>query len=322
MPFLQEVSQACMEASLLDAKSNVRQVESFYRTSTLEETQLLAARHVPACLAAEVPHKALSSVGLSEAHNRLSPQTKWGVKEQLALSAHSNACAFLRMTNNFQLSLSAMESQLESCKLQVELLAAKSFQSEQEKEGVNEITDELIHKFNIMSLALTDMQHTNVDLLNTSAFQYGKSLKDRADAWIQATDLPKPVKQAVSKISMDTPTAGSSKPLQVISSEAQKVVTDFVTGRKERNERAALMKAIKPSPPPKPAQQKQQQQQSAFKSPLMQQFLNWQKSQSTWQPQRGGARGGRGGRGAARGKGRGFTQQQPFSKGQGRGQKQ
>ena len=51
MPFLPEVSQQCLEASLVEAQPPLRHIEKFYRTSVSEEKQLLNIRHVPKCLA-------------------------------------------------------------------------------------------------------------------------------------------------------------------------------------------------------------------------------------------------------------------------------
>lgn len=311
MPFLPEVSDACKDAAaLVKPATCFKRINAFYKTSGFEEQQLLGPRSVPSVLSGEVSSKNLSALGLSEASNRLHLQSKWGPKEQMAIASHTQATAYLRITNNLQLSLSSLEDQLEQSKVKLDLLSSREFHSSQDKAGVQEVIEDLLHKFNVMSLAVTDLSHSNVDLLQASSFQYVKSVQDRADSWIQSTDLPKSVKAAVVKSKVELPTPGVASPLPIISGEAQKTLRDFVSTRKAQNEKTALLKAIKapvshtaPNPASRPS----------TKSPLQQQFAQWQRSQSSWSAP--SSRGSRGGRGTGRGSRGRASSRQPFSKG-------
>jgi hypothetical protein len=316
MPFLPEVSQQCLEASLVEALPPLRNIEKFYKTSISEEKQLLNIRHVPKCLAAQVPEKSLQAPGLSEQQNRLQAKSKWGLKERLALESHRQSCAYLRLTNNFQLALSLLEKQLDDCKLQVELLNSRSFNDAEDREGVMEVTDSLMHRFNVMSLAVTDASYTNVDFLKTASYQYGKSLKDRADSWIQSTTLPAPVKQGLLKVDLATPVEDATQPLHIISLDAQKVITDFAQDKRQRLDMQVVQKVLnKPSTgaKPKAPQHKKKQQQPQSSSPSWQEFQQWQREQSSWGGQ--GARG-RGGNNQGKGQFKGNKSgKQPFPKG-------
>jgi len=313
MPFLPEVSDQCLEASLVEAQPPLRHIERFYKTSESEEKQLLNIRSVPKCLTAQVPEKALQTPGLSEQQSRLHPKSKWGVKERLAWDAHRESCSYLRLTNNMQLSLTALESQLEDCRLQVELLSSRSSE-EEDRTSVDQATESLIHRFNVMSLALTDLSYMNVDFLKLASYQYGKSLKDRADAWIQSTTLPVPVKQGLTKSDLATPVEGASVPLHIISNDAQKLIKDYAEDKKERSDKAVVQKMLaKPNPPQKQSQAKKtqpKQTQFGADSPLMQEFDQWRRKQGGWSNQ--GKKANQ--KGQAKGK---QSQKQPFSKGKG-----
>ena len=72
----------------------------------------------------------------------------------------------LDYANNFQLALTSLEAQLEKCRLNADLLATKTFQNQDDKTMVQVNMEDLIHEFNIMSLAVKDLNNTNADFLS------------------------------------------------------------------------------------------------------------------------------------------------------------
>ena len=91
----------------------------------------------------------------------------------MSLESSRFAGAYLRLSNNFQLALTSLEAQLEQCKLKADLIGSKSFESQKDKSMVQNDMEDLIHKFNVMSLAIKDMGNSNGDLLQPASFQYG-----------------------------------------------------------------------------------------------------------------------------------------------------
>ena len=104
------------------------------------------------------------------------------------------------LCNNFQLALTSLEAQLEKCRLNADLLGTKTFQSQDDKTMVQGNMEDLIHEFNIMSLAVKDLNNTNADFLVAASHQYGLAAKSRANAWVEASSLPKPIKKRGAQI--------------------------------------------------------------------------------------------------------------------------
>lgn len=318
MPFVADVRDFCTEIQLKKYKNVVPQVEALYKTDDTTERQYLSPRLVPYALAKEVSFKALKEQGLKADQNRLAPKSNLGLQEKFALDLEKRSAAFLRVTNSFQLAFSAMGNVIEKCNLTAELLNSKVFVNKDDKKEVQESVEDLINNFNVLSLAVRDVDFTNGDFLTLAANQYSAASKLRTEAWVEATSLPKSVKKQLLTFDPDVPEKGSVGPLSIISKDAETFLTNFVQNRKDQDERSALLKSLK-----QPAPQKTQQapkQQPQYKTPLNDQFQEFLKSQMTWGTGRGRGtpRGGRGGnRGKNRGKGRGRGNTRPFPKGRG-----
>ena len=66
---------------------------------------------------------------------------------------------------------------------------------------------------------VNDLVSTNSDCLAVVTKQYGDALRDRADAWLQASTLPHSVKAEIGKLDLAVP-SDSPKPLSLLGSEA------------------------------------------------------------------------------------------------------
>ena len=309
MPFIPEINEICVDACTAKTKKvNVSNIEKFYETDQTYEQQLLGLRSVPSALSKEVHPKHIKGSGSSEQNARLNPKNKYGVQERLSLESLRFAGAYLKLCNNFQLALTSLESQLEKCKLQADLLGSKPFESDKDKQTVQTEMEDLIHGFNVMSLAIKDMSNTNGDFLSAASQQYGLSARSRATAWVEAASLPKGVKKEILLCDLQEPDEVSTKPLHIISPEAQSVLKNYVSERKEKTERAVLVKSLRGNNNQRGKQRGNKQGRSSFKNPQQyQQFQEFTKAQTSWNNRgRGNQRGGNTrGRGNHRGRGRG-----------------
>ena len=163
MPFIPEVSDFCVGCDKNKLSTTLKSVETFYETEEHVEAQLLAIRSVPSAVSKEVPIKSIKESGASEINIRLNPKIKVGTQERLCLESARYAHSYVRLCNNFQLALASMEAQLEKCKLQADLLGSKPFSNNSEKLVVQEAMEDMISNFNIMSLAVKDLNTANGD---------------------------------------------------------------------------------------------------------------------------------------------------------------
>ena len=321
MPFIPEVTDICMELSSVKSKtSNLQQIEKFYETEQEFEKQLLGCRSVPAALSKEVPPRHIKTSGASEYNARLNPKDKFGTQEKMSLESSRFAGAYLRLSNNFQLALTSLEAQLEQCKLKADLIGSKSFESQKDKSMVQNDMEDLIHKFNVMSLAIKDMGNTNGDLLQAASYQYGFAAKSRAAAWVEASSLPKDIKKQMLQCDPQPPVAESTVPLKVVSPEAETILTNYTSERKERTERAVLVKSLRinqgQNQRGKQRGNKQGKQRNRnFNASQYQQFQEFTRAQTSWNNRgRGSQRGqntrGRGGNQRGRGRGGPFPASQ------------
>ena len=321
MPFIPEVSDFCVSCDKSRLTNVLKSVESHYETEEHVESQLLALRTVPTAVSKEVPPKNLKESGASESNIRLDPKTRVGTQERLSLESARFSHAYVRICNNFQLALASMESQLEKCKLQADLLGSKSFTNESDKFKVQEAVEDMISNFNIMSLAVKDLNTANGDFLQVAAQQYRSSAQGRADAWIEAMALPRGVKKELGKFKLDEPSTGpSSTPLKVVSSQAESLISSFVEDRKDKNERAVLLKSLRVQTGRGGRGRARGRGQPRHRSPLQAQYQRYQEFARP-QPSWGSARGRGNNRGANRGnqrggRARGRGQNQPFSSAQ------
>lgn len=319
MPFLQDVVDMCVDSeSFTNTKGVLTKVEKGYVTEDSVEKELLTPRNVPYTLSKEVPVKHLKDQGLRDDVNRLHPKTMFGLQERMSLESSRFSCAYLRICNNFQLALTAVEEQLETCKLKADLIGSKALHDEEDQQMIRNDMEDLIESFNTMALGIRDMCTSNGDFLVTASNQFNSANRERVSAWVEATALPKSVKAQVLKYNPDNP-KGGVEPLNIVSQDAQTFVTTFVENRKDQNERQLLLKSLKPNPPKPPQKQKAQFQ---YKTPLQEQFQDFTKAQTSWNSSgntRGAPRGrGRGVRGT-RGRGRGRANSRPFPRGGQRG---
>ena len=319
MPFIDEVSELCVSVQKNKTAAVLKSIDQFYETEEQVEAQLLAIRSVPSALSKEVPQKFIKEPGASEANIRLDPNSKMGTQEKLCLESAKYAQAYLRLTNNFQLALTSLEKQLENCKLQADLLGSKPFSKDDEKHVVQEAMEDMLNNFNVMSLAVKDLNQANGDFVQAVAHQYRSSTQGRADAWIEAAALPKGIKKELGKFDLDQPTTlPSVEPLKVISSGAESLLTTFVEDRKDRTERAVLVKSLRGQSNRGGRGRARGQSRPRYRSPLAsqsyQRFQEFTKPQTSWGNSRGRGRARGNQRGNMRGtRGRGRGQNQPFS---------
>ena len=87
----------------------------------------MAERNVPKAISTEVPNNNLKAPDVSEDLIRLSLNSKWGVKEDMALNSYRYSRAYLRLANANQLAISYLESQADLAKVYLGLLATTPF---------------------------------------------------------------------------------------------------------------------------------------------------------------------------------------------------
>lgn len=312
MPFLSDVMDVCVETQVKKIKNILPRFETFYPTDKSMEAQLFSPRNVQYTLAKEVPLKNLKEQGMKQDVNRLNPKTHFGLQEKMAIESSQYAEAYLRLSNNFQLACMSLEKIVEKCQLQASLLGSKVFKHDKDKQEVQESMEVLIHQFNIMSLAIKDIDFTNGDFLTAAAHQYATSAQNRTSAWVEASSLPKAVKKQLLSFDPDTAKQGSVDHLNILSKDAENFLQTFVANRKDQDERQVLLKSLK-TPHPKQTQQSKPQ----YKTPLQENFQEYTRAQTSWNSERGSRGSSRGNRGGkrSRGRGRGRANSRPFPKG-------
>ena len=141
--------------------------------------------------------------------------------------------------------------------------------------------------------------------------------------------LPKGVKKELAKFPLDEPSVSpSTTPLKVVSSQAESLLSTYVEDRKDKTERAVLIKSLRGSNRGgRPRARGRGQSRPRFRSPLQAQYQRYQeftRAQPSWGNSRGRGnnRGGNRGFNQRGGRARGRGQSQPFSSTQGQSNNQ
>jgi hypothetical protein len=287
-------------------KDPFRTVERFYKTLEPVESTILQSRMVPTELLNEVHPSNLQNPGASGAEARLKADSAHGQKEAAALKEHKRAAAFLRLINSQEIATQAIGSMNESMVASLNALLQR-----------DDVSAEVRHSLEAMQgnaqttmSGIADLQMGSTHLARCAITQYIDAVRDRQVAWIKLSSLPVTLQAELQRSELSQPQGTSTEPLSLLGPQAEKMVKDHVSQRKDDmfrgwyNTRGRGTSGAARRRQTKKKAQKQQSQEVSFAG----QAAGW--STQPIQAQRG--RGGRG-RGRGRRQRRG-GHSQPFSK--------
>jgi hypothetical protein len=309
MPFCDELlKQVSIKSrpslSAATKREPFRLIDKFYKTVATVEQALLKPRIVPAALLHEVPAESVSSDGASGAEARLKSEKANGQKEADALRDCKQASSLMRVVNSQELGLQALAELSRKLNSSLESLSA-----------AQNVPLHFTQKFSAMSVCMENMAKTlddmklgNLSLAKACIHQYVESIKDRRDAWVSSSRLPKGLQKEITKAPLDILQPGADEPLMLIDSRSVQLIEDYNT---KKDKDAVRLAVAGKTQQPRPGGNKRKRKRPGNNQRPMDwndmsqaaKAAGWSSSQK--QHTSRGGRGGRGGRGRGRG--------QPFS---------
>ena len=306
MPFCTSLKEELLKASKLkgsDKKSTrdpFKWVDRAYKTMEPMESTFLQPRSVPMELWGEVAPSKLQNAGASGAEARLKTDSPAGQKEVAALRDTKQASSFIRVINSQELAISALKKLVDTQAEKIEDILQES----NLPQAVSQPMKTFKTNNDTMKSAIENLQQGNGALARCTIIKHTQGLKDRQEAWLTSSTLPKPLQAEISRADLAFPQGSSSQPLSLLGDEAQVMVKNHVQVRKDDIFKDWFRAKSRTSGAAKKAQAKKKPQK---------QDLSYEAHAAGWQQTpfrgRGTSRGNRG-----RGRGNRGAKNQPFSK--------
>jgi hypothetical protein len=311
MPFCDELLNQIAIKSRPSAHSTKREpfrwIDRFYKTMPNVEQALFKPRVVPAALISEVNKDQLANDGASGNEARLKPDKACGQREVDALRDTKQASSLIRIVNNQELGLRALGKLSTTVNDALQCLTA-----------VKDLPAQFSTKFEAMQHAMTnvastleDMRLGNFSMAKALIHKYVEAIKERRQAWITSSSLPKGLQGELNKAPLDILQAGADEPLLLLDGKSVQILDDNAA----RRDKVAVRLAVAGrSNPPQGASARGRKKRWGGR-PGNQKPVNWndltpaaQTAGWSTSQQNNSKRGGHGGK-PGRGRGRG----QPFS---------
>ena len=204
-----------------------KKVAKFFKTADPFESAALQPRVVPRKLLQEVPSEKVKNPGASGVESRLKEATPEGKKEQASLSSHKQACTWLRLVNSQELVVNALQTLHQKMETQLNVLCM-----DKQSPQVAHSASVLFGALDSAQLAVLDLQNTNLHMSRCATHQYSVASRSRQEAWLEASSLPGALKTELKKSDLDVCKATSSGPLNLIGSDALKILSEYSEEKK------------------------------------------------------------------------------------------
>jgi hypothetical protein len=283
-------------------------IDKFYVTMANVEKSVLSPRVVPSLLIPEVDKTKLQNSGASGSDIRLSQNSTAGQKEVDALKELKQASTLMRVANNQELGLQALNVVAKQVNDNLDLLTAAEGVPPQFLESYQAMQASMLSFLTVHQ----DLCQGNTNLAKLVLYQYVQAVKDRRHAWLTSSKLPTGLRNELLKLPIDILQPGADEPLALLNAKSVTLLKDYVDAKQQ----ASITKALEDKPPSRPNQGGQGKNKRKRKpqrrlnwndfSPAAQ-AAGWAGNPVNQQQPRPGNRAGRGGKQGGRGRG------QPFS---------
>jgi hypothetical protein len=187
MPFLPQIFEQCNKWAdePKKLKDPFKKLPRYYPTTQPAEGSLLSPRTVPREILQYAVAANLESTGSSGNTAVIKRDTDKGAREVAAIQSYSQACGYLRLSNNMELGIQICDSMLTKISSFADRIDASKLPAEQQI-----YIDEIKKKASLMKKAVFDLSSCNSDFLKCSTFQYQAAMLNRREAWVATTSFP------------------------------------------------------------------------------------------------------------------------------------
>ena len=255
-----------------------------------------------------------------------------GKAEKLAVQQQLFAQTSFRISNALSLSLQACNSIVDKSRQEIASFRSMSPLTDvpqgslcmshirDRENAVSQMASQLTSSLSSLSQGIQEVSLCSADLFNMQANNYIQAVRARRKAWLDASSLPKSVKEDIHRMPIQVFQAGEQNPPDLIGPQGNIRIKEAIEARDKRSKQVISQLAMKGAaqfktpnqPPPSKKQQKQQKGQKGqsqsqspsspytYKSPLpnTSNTMSFQSGPS----QQGGRGGGRGANQSGRGK--------------------